>query len=519
MDCFGADSKSNNKIQGDSKFVSSAFKDIDIENKLLASSKFDDCKGIYTQDPTKIDETLECTEKIIKTIPANEAKELLAKLNVDLTQSEGDSLTQKLAKFVTKKMKEALYGTNPPDPNKIPITDQKTFILIYERFLTRTIMLELSSYCLKNEASNAGKGTSIYSLEKVQALDSNTTEDKFTSCLGTLKDSCAKVATLKDKASDTERRGCLLKNRFLAYKGVIKELRENDKYWKELQEHKSWGFSETETTKIKKKTNKELQNEIALLSSTEIVEGLGGQEGADKLAAEFDQKCKSGDKKACEEYAKFGSKESMGAVRIKKEMELDLKLKLVEDATNNKQSMEELAKKENLFSSEELKNKPIEELKKALMEHYNSEKTALKKTIQENIDKIGLSKNDDQSKTDAKIKNLHENLKNKPEELRAVFFYASLLQEKISVKDKNGNELGKDYDSIKREVEKLKESKNQQPNPGLVDTAIKYLEDKSTSANRSIASSNNENSKTLDIDFIDKILGTDKGQQPNGQSN
>ena len=474
-------------------------KEDQIEKKLMSSSTFKDCAD-KKKDALGI---ADCINEKLNKLEKGKAEQLLKSLDLGKTELYGDPNQKNLSKYLSDLVKKSLYGDNINDPQVKSSIDQEMFGSVYERIVGKGLFLELSQYCLTRDQGsldldNINNQFKISSI--VQKLGPSNTESFVVACIASIKQSCEFEDATKKTVKDAS--GCLFKRRLVEYKSILAKIKEDKKFWQDAKnESKDYLKLEFLDQKIGK-SSLEISNELSNISSSKIVD-IGYQEKDKKLskqAQDMQTLCINNlSEENCKKYFNRGTKESLGELRLQKELELQLKIKQLEDSDLSK--LKEVAKNSSYFSDAELKkymeSTDPEALKNAIKEKYDEELIAIKKDIDDRIDKIGISKEENLAQATRQLTNIQKILADKPEEIRAVNFFSNIIVATFKFKnDPDGKK--RVFSSIDQEIKDLK---NQTNNPDT-QTAIDYLN--SFKQGRTAASA--EENHFLDPDEIDDIL-------------
>jgi len=478
---------SNYLLADDEQYFLQTIKEDVIEKRLFSSSALKSC-----ENAGDIEAKSSCLEDKIKNLDKGRADQLLKDLNLGKTELHGDPNQQRLAKYLSDVVKKALYGNEADNHTLMRKIPQETFTLVYERQVGKALFLELSQYCLHNQGITSLSGI-------VNSTIPGGPEGMVGNCLGSLKGSC-ELST--DHKNVTNSKGCLFQRRLIEFKSVLNKLKEDKKFWQEVRSQDGIGL-ELLDKQIAAKTPGEISTQLSNISSKDIVDDGYGEKDKylSKTAQEMQEKCVTNPTdESCKPFFKKGSYESMGSLRLQRELELNLKIKKLDDA--NLGQLKETAAKSSLFSLEELKNMEQdseESIRQKIKEKYDQEKIAVIEDINERRDEIGITKDQVLSEAEAKDKlnNINTLLKNKPDELRAVHFFSNVIVSTFSFKSDAENKkrvLG----GIDQEIKAL-QAKTDDP---YAKDAITYLQ--GIKQGRQAASENE--SHFIDPTEIDHLL-------------
>lgn len=493
-------------IAQEEKYLLRMVKEDQIEKKLMSSEVFKVCankaKSAATLDE-QIKITSECIRLEVAGLDKSKVENLLNNLELSKTELYGDRNQKNLSDYLSTLVQKALYGDAHNQPGALNKINQEMFTLVYERVVGKALFLELAQYCLEKMKANKLKDKiSIESI--VNNLTTAETEVIFTDCRKSIQNSCE--LNPKTQSIDyANTQACIFNRRLVEFKTIMNEIKKDKLRWQEARENSKSFFTVTNLdAKIgKQRSLGDISNDLTNLSSSQIVDD-GYQEKNQvlkKQAEEMELKCKNAVNRSdedCKDFFNRGIGESLGQYRLQKELELELKIKNLEDS--NLGQLKETASKSNYFSKDQLAallNGTEEEIKKAIQDKYIAERDSIKKDINDRINKIGVNKKEDLNEAGRKITNIHELLKDRPDELRAINFFSSVVMANFTFKkDTSGKK--RVFSGIDKEKEDL-QKKNQDPE---VQKALKYLEGFKTG--RTAASI--EEDHFFDADEIDYLL-------------
>ncbi len=491
------------KSVSDEEKIVRMIKEDQLEKKLRSSEVFKECaqigKSSHLGLKDEIQKSAQCMERKVQSLDKGQAAKLIESLQLSRVELYGDQNQNNLAKYLSSIVQNALYGQAAHTPGTLDYLNQETFTLVYERVIGKALFFELAEFCLKKKISDPNKLnlTGVADIFK----DPVKTQNEISTCISSIKNSCNKNSTTYDAA------GCLFHRRMIEFKTVLTQLKQDKEFWLDVKKQSTAAFKLTYLDKKPRpqKDSNKIASELTNISSTKLVdEGYGESNGElSNQAKEMEKEClNQPTDENCKKYFNRGIGQSLGQYRLQKELEIDLKIKALEDLDEN--NLHNLAEKSNHFSQKELqqlKNESKEEIKKRLKEKYDGEKQAIIENINERLDvaKWGISRDEDLKNATKQLKYIHEHLKNKPDELRAVNFFSNAIVAFFHFKN-DPEKKRRVFSGIDTELEdlKLKVSDSE------TKKAIKYLEGIKKVPGRSAAS--DQENYFLDPEDLDHIL-------------
>jgi hypothetical protein len=479
------------KPKDDAEFFLRMVKEDQLEKKLRSSQVFKDC---IKKTP---DETSKCFGDKIKSLEKGQAEKLIENLELGKVELYGDPNQANLSKYLTGVVEKALYGDAAKVPGSLDYLNQETFLLVYERIVGKALFFELADYCLKYHITNNGNNNNKdLTLKNVADtfVDFDTTEKNVKQCVTEIRDAC----TSDVKSDPKKAEACLFNRRLIEFKTVLNKIKTDKAEWENIKKNSTTAFEVTHLDKrsAKNKSAGMIASELTNISSSKLVdEGYGENQGRlTKQAEEMGKECaKNPNDQACKKFFNKGTTESLGQYRLQKELEIDLKLKTLEDSSEGKLKI--IAKESNFFSEKEIKdleNMSDSEIKDKLSKKYLAEKESIKKIIDEKIKTIGISREQDLKNATQQLGEIEKLLKNKPEELRAINFFSNAIVATFSFKN-DPEKKRRVLSGIDTELKDLKD-----------ENGLKYLESMKKDVGRSTASE--DENHFLEPEEIDNLL-------------
>jgi hypothetical protein len=472
-------------------------KENQIEKKLRESGVFKDCaeksKETGGEIKGRIDATSACIQKEIQGLSKAKSEQLLETLNLSGTELYGDKNQEYLSNYISNLVKKSLYGEHHEKPGVLEKVDQEMFTLIYESVVGKALFTELAQYCLEKKG--------IKTISEIVQKTKDETETDIGSCIGSIKTSCE----ITDNAVK-DAKGCLFRKRLVEFKTVLSKIKEDKQTWEEVRrDSKNYlQLSNLDKNLGANKTSGQIAKELTSISSEDLVQE-GYQEKSKNLSDQADQMrdtcLRDLNDKSCEKFFNKGTHESLGEYRLQRELELDLKIRRLQESSLG--ALKDEARKSNYFSEEELKTlleKSESEIRAMIELKYKEERLALQKDIDDRIADIGIKRTEDlKTLADTKVKRIHELLQNKPEELKAITFFSHIV---ARVGFKEENKEGRILSGIDEEIRAL-EKKTDDPD---TKKALTYLEN----FKRDQEGSQDNEHLVIKFDAIDSLLFGEK---------
>lgn len=492
------------KKDKDEAFFITMLKEGNIEKKLLESQVFRSCTEVARAHKSNTDDyinkTKECIQNEIKGLSKTQTEKLLESLNLSATElyADKDNLSN-LSNYLGQIVEMALYGNEYKTlgETKFAKVDQEMFTRIYERIVGKSLFNELSNYCLKFDP-NKGEKKKIEEITEEQDINTY-----IGNCIKSIREEC-KIddGNVNEKAAQA----CLFRRRLVEFKTILSKLEKDKQYYENAKNADSiLEVSYLDKNILSKRSAGEVASDITSISSRDIVDE-GYQEKHNTLSNQakmMEEQCvKNPSDVNCKDFFKKGSAESLAGYRLQRELELDLKIKKLDESSLP--ALKEEATKSNYFSDEKLKellSGSEDEIKNAILEEYKKEQLSIRTEINNKIANIGIKKDETLgTNVKSKLDNLHKILEKRPDELRAITFFSHVIAAH-STFDHDQSKKKRILTGIDEEIKALK-ALQEKTNDDRTKKALEFLEN----IKKENSSASKEDNYEISPREIDRIL-------------
>ncbi len=497
-------------------------KEREVRDQLMSSQKLKDCrdkakekykeKFLETQNYQEISN---CFKNEISSMSPEELKKLDEGLGLKKFGLIDTVESKRITNYFSKLIEDAFLlkigkGANPN--KRANYLDHKEVLRIYQLMVTQQFFAELSEFCLKESINSGGQKLEI---QNVLKMDPNQVKTNFEVCNAKIASGCKAGSPSSSNPSY-----CAFNKRMREYKQIAKQLTESQKDFEQWSKdnpvHTIWGFvaklsdeagGDYSTSNAEKKLTK--------LSSTELVDEMLDEKNQtmSKNAEKFEEKCIKGpSEQDCARIIERGSEETLGEMMMNQELQFLAKQKIISGASDAElKTMIENESSEAYALLTEAERKLLKEtndpkkIREVLMQTLVKSKESIRDNISKRLKQVGMSKDQQILNAQAKLKNIGQELKDRPEELRTIMFFANIISAIPTLKDGDVDTGMANTKHLQTEMDAWKANTQLQSKYG--NQAIKWFDDfSSTIKTRAPSSSSGNDFGTVNENTIDGML-------------
>jgi hypothetical protein len=446
-----------------------------------------------------------------------------------------------LTEYFSKRLQKYLYnktlsGTKLKD---LGMVNHQEFHDIYKSIVSRHIINEYSRFCLEDYERPAGVSRSKHADNQLEQLKQDVrsgTEKPFKAHFIACHEKIAQNRgrpcknyydkiegkdfgdSREDQETRDYRRACMMQNKLRAYKVVVRKLKEDDKFYKDLAANSKVRFqslyelnNQIAGNSLKKKKSPQ---EFAIMTSQELLKEAYQQNEDkkyldDQLSA-FQKECITRYTNDCANHLDQDEANALKKLKVKMEAEVNVKIKLLDKA--DEQQLKKMVENDHTLSFKEKKLDNPDEIREMIKKKYLAEKNALIVELQDRINKRTIDNADASNPPD--LSHLNEDLSAKKSAIEAASLYSNIIISNgaFTLTDADGNEQIHTR-SLEREQEQL----GQEPSHA-------WINDIQIDNPRTPSNTGSTNESTLDIseNNLNKLVTgedqTEEGENANSQT-
>ncbi len=370
---------------------------------------------------------------------------------------EKSSASQVLENYLMKRLEEALYG-DTEDKKRLKVAgDHVDFYRIYRSQLGKSLITELSNFCIYSDedgkisdsaTSDELKKQKEENLKQLTQLNQAGTESMsyagYSKCIGNIGDYCEKNLTVNVDGEDVIS-PCELNKLMTSVKLSLEKTEDLIETFEEAPEDKRMVLSGA--TINEKKVN---INKITNIGSKELMKDSGYEEELNKIAQDLENNCKDvpnpGADPKCKDYlTKKSDNDKLLLEYELRNMALEEKVKDELNADSSEEKLKEILSEQGLSDEEyqSLKTKVQNEgctnieacIKDKIIARFKNERTQLVNSLAKKLEKTQYDEDPNSTSGQEAIASLTEKYKNSAQDIAQVYQYSNVVSSFIKISD------------------------------------------------------------------------------------